>query len=249
MATTPTTRVTDLARRYRLDVDMGTYPTVNYQQLIGIAAAKLIEELRTVDDETYDDSGAMREEVTGYQWRIEGRLKNSLNAAGTSRNAVHAFLRAKFDALKAPGAHAAQNEFGVRWYDRNGIAGEAYEGRVYVKVWSTNDDKGASDEITFTLFGQGPISAITNPASSQVPVITSLSPTTVGAAGGELLHIYGHHFTGATAVEFDGTPTATDWSVVDDGHIVVVTPADSGTVAVTVVTPEGESAPANLTYA
>lgn len=253
MATTPPTRVTDLTRRFRLDVDTATYPTVQYQQLLGIVTMKLMEDLRSVDDETYDDSGAMREEVTGYAWRIEGKFKSSKNLAGTSRDAVQAFLRTKFDALKAADASAAANEFGIRFYDREGMSGEAYEGRVYVKVWNPNDDKGASDEITFTLFGQGALTAITNPAASQVPVVTSVEPFTAGtlaAAGGDAVHIYGNHFTGASDVEFNDVD-ATEYNVIDDSHIVAVSPANSaGTYAVDVTNASGTGTLADaVTYA
>lgn len=247
MSTTAPTRVTDLARNYRLDCNTTADPGTNYEQLPGVEEMKLIIEMETTPDRTYEDAGAMREEVVGYSWRIEGKIKNSLNAAGTSRNSVHAFLRTKFLALRT--AAAAQSEFGIRWYHREGISGEAHEGRVYVKSFPPDGGQG-QDTIPFVLMGQGAIGDITNPAASQVPVITTISPSSFAAAGGEVMQIFGDHFTGATAVEFDGTPLDTDaWQLISDSQIVVATPADSGTVAVTVVTPAGESAGSNVTFA
>lgn len=240
MSTTPVTRVTDLARRHRLDIDTAIYPASSYSQLMGVEECKLVEELRTVSDEVHEDDGAAREEVTGYAWRIEMKLKNSLNLAGTSRDAVHAFLRTKFIALRTSAAAAC--EFGIRFYDRNGIAAEASEGRVYVKVWGTEGTKEAQDTISVTLFGQGALSEITNPASSQVPVVTGLSDSAGAAAGGELVQIYGNHFTAATNVDF-GATAATAFNVISDSLIVAITPAHAaGTVQVKVTTAAGASA-------
>lgn len=239
MTTTAPTRVTDLARRYRLDINTVADPGTGYVQLMGVEEAKLVIDLRTTSDETYEDDGAMREEVTGYAWRVEGKLKNSLNAAGTSRDVVHAFLRTKHLALRT--AAAAQSEFGIRWYDRNGIAGEAHEGRVFVKTFN-NDGGAGQDTIPIVLMGQGPIADITNPASSQLPVVTGLSDTTGPAAGGELVRIYGDHFTAATAVDF-GATAATDYEVISDSEVVAIAPAHAaGTVQVKVTTAAGASA-------
>lgn len=250
MATTPVTRVTDLTRRFRLDVDTATYPSVQYDEVVGRAALRLVEEIRTVDDEVEEDEGAMREAVTGYSWRIELQLRNSLNLAGTSRNTVHTFLRNKFLALRT--GTAAANEFGIRFYDRNGISGEAHEGRVYVKSWQASDDKASSDLVTIVLQGQGALSDITNPASSQVPAVTSVSPTSGSTSGGELVMISGDHFTDATDVDF-GATECTDFTIVSDSLIAAVAPAQSAaTVQVKVTNAAGASSDTdadNYTYA
>lgn len=237
MATTAPTRVTDLARNHRLDINTATDPATNYSQLFGREEAKLIIEPETTSDRTYEDNGAMREEVIGYSWRIELKLKNSLNAAGTSRDTVHAFLLTKFLLLLTQAA--ALSEFGVRWYHTEGIAGEAYEGRVYVKQFPSDGGQG-QDTIQVVLMGQGAITPITNPASSQIPNVTTVSPATGAAAGGELITIYGDHFTGATDVDFG--VTAADYTVISDSHIVAIAPAHAaGTVQVKVTTAAGAS--------
>lgn len=88
----------------------------------------------------------------------------------------------------------------------------------------------------------------TTPAA---PVIASVSPSTVGTAGGDLVILTGIRFTGATAVEIDGTPvTSADWEVLSDTKIALVTPADTaGTYDVEVTAPSGTSAAADITYA
>ncbi|SCL16336.1 IPT/TIG domain-containing protein [Micromonospora pallida] len=221
MATTPTTRVTALARRMRVDIDTATYPASQYQQLIGIEELKLIEELRTESDETYEDDGAAREAVTGYNWRIEAKIKHSTNAAGTSIDSVHAFLRNRFNAAKA--SNVASAEFGVRWYDRNGLAGDSFEGRAYVKAWPHDGGgTGALDTVSVVIQGQGPLTPITNPAASAVPAVTGLNPAGGPTAGGNLVNIYGSKFTGvtgATGVKF-GANNATNYTLVSDTHIV-----------------------------
>lgn len=243
MATTPTTRVTELARTHRLDIDTATYPSVNYQQLMGIEEVKLLEELRTEDDEVYDDNGAMREEVTGYAWRIEVKIAWSTNLAGTAIDAVQAFLRSRFKALRT--SSTGNTEFGVRWYGREGLDdGESHEGRCYVKSWTPSGGKGRKT-IDIVLQGQGQLTDITNPAGSLIPTVTSIAPTTGSTAGDDqVVNIYGQHFkpngtASVTAVDFGANP-ATDYTVVSDAHIVAIPPAGlAGTVQVQVTTTAG----------
>ena len=239
MATTPTTRVTALSRRMRVDIDTATYPASQYQQLMGKQELKLIEELRTVDGETYEDEGAARDDVTGYSWRVEGKILHSTNAAGTAVDPVHLFLRQQFELAKG-GAHLG--EFGIRWYDRNGLDdGNSKEGRAYVKAWPPEGGSpGAQDVISVVIQGQGPLASITNPNASLLPAVTGLSPATGAAAGGELINVYGTHFTGATDVDF--ASDAADFVIVSDSHIVAVAPAHAaGTVQVKVTNAAGVS--------
>lgn len=243
MATTPTSRVTVLARKFRIDIDTGTFPTVAYNQLLGIEDMKLIEDPRTEDDEAYDDLGFMREAVTGWSWRIEGKLMLSTNAAGTTLDTVHTFLRTKFTNLRTTSAQA--NEFGIMFYNRDGITdGHSCEGRVYVKEWKQSGGKGR-ETIDIVLQGQGTLANITNPLGSALPVITSISPTTAGTAAGGIIMIFGQKFTGTTGVTFGGT-AATNFTVVNDGVIAATKPALTAGTKDTVVT-NATGASANTT--
>lgn len=251
MATTPTTRVTGLARSHRLDIDIATYPSVNYQQCLGIEDLKLVEELRTEADEPYDSNGAMRETNTGYAWRLEGKLAYSTNLDGTLLNEVHAFLRNQFKGHRSD--RVERLEFGIRFFHRDGLDDEHnHEGRVYVKSWSMPGGTGR-DAIDVVLQGQGALADITNPLGTALPGVLSLSPATGDEAGGELINIFGQKFTGVTgaaAVKF-GSNNATAWTLVNDGHIVAIAPAGTGTVQVIVTTPAGASpdtAADNYTY-
>lgn len=240
MSTTAPTRRTDLARRWVIDINTVADPGTGYERLLGVEDFKPIHpEYRIVSDETNTDLGAMREDVTGYSWRHEIKLKLSLNLDGTSRNAVHQFLRNKYLAMRT--GSAAANEFGVRWYDVNGITAEAHEGRVYVKAWPHDGGKD-QDIVSIVLQGQGAFADITNPASSQVPAVTLLGSSGGAAAGGDLVLIYGTHFTDATNVDF-GATACTEFSVIHDGLVTAVAPAHAaGSVQVKVTTAAGASA-------
>lgn len=249
MATTPPTRVSDLARRWRVDIDTATYPSSTYNQMLGITDIKPNFSIRTTPDETTEDDGADRVAVTGSAWELAITFKYSTNAAGTSRDSVHAFLFAQHIAHVTGGGPTA--EFGVKFYDRNGISSEAFEGRAIVMTWSASGGQN-TDDVTLTLKGQGKLTAITNPASSQVPTVTSVSPTSGSTSGGELVMISGSHFTGTTDVDF-GATECTDFEIVSDSLIAAVAPAQSAaTVQVKVTNAAGASSDTtadNYTYA
>jgi len=241
VATTPTDRVTMLARRLRVDIDTATYPASQYQQLRGIYELNPIIEPRVQDDETYDDEGWLREATTGGQWRIELKFKHSTGSDGETLDPVQAFLREKF--LAAVATDVRSGEIGVMLYDREGRAtGYEWEGRAYVKSWARdNNAVGDTEGISITLQGQGPLQQITNPLADLTPVVTGLSPSTGAESGGDLVNIYGRHFMGASAVNFGSDP-AGDFTVVSDSHIVAAAPPGSGVVSVRVTTAAGQSA-------
>ena len=70
------------------------------------------------------------------------------------------------------------------------------------------------------------------------PSVSSLSPH--HGKAGHTVTVTGSHLSGATGVKFGGTE-ATSFSVVDDTHATAVAPAGSGSVHVTVITPDGTS--------
>ncbi|WP_062997070.1 ice-binding family protein [Nocardia mikamii] len=81
-----------------------------------------------------------------------------------------------------------------------------------------------------------------------LPTLTSIIPASGSAAGGTTVVLTGTHLTGATAVNFGGTP-ATSFTVNSDTQITAVAPAHTaGTVQVTVTTPSGTSNGVSYTY-
>jgi IPT/TIG domain-containing protein/BACON domain-containing protein len=88
--------------------------------------------------------------------------------------------------------------------------------------------------------GQASVSAVLIVTSAPSGV-SSISPTSGPATGGTTVTITGSGFTGASKVLF-GTVAASDFTVNSDTQITAVSPAGSGTVHVTVITPGGTSA-------
>jgi alpha-tubulin suppressor-like RCC1 family protein len=72
------------------------------------------------------------------------------------------------------------------------------------------------------------------------PAVTRLEPEYGPPGGGTSVTITGTHFTGTTAVKF-GSTDATSFTVNSSTSITAVAPAGTGTVDVTVTTPEGTS--------
>ena len=87
-----------------------------------------------------------------------------------------------------------------------------------------------------------PTSAQATTTVTGPPAVTSISPGTGPAAGGTTVTINGVGFTQATVVDFGSTP-ASSFTVNSAGtQIMAVDPAGSGTVDVTVTTPDGTTA-------
>jgi hypothetical protein len=83
---------------------------------------------------------------------------------------------------------------------------------------------------------------VTGTASTPVPTITSISPTSGSTAGGTTVTINGTNFTGATLVGF-GSVAATSFTVISSTQIKAVSPAQAASSHnIAVFTPAGVSA-------
>ncbi len=91
--------------------------------------------------------------------------------------------------------------------------------------------------------GGGPSASFSSFTYSTSPVISSISPSSGGIAGGASVTITGINFTGATSVTFDGI-AATTINVVNSTTITCITPArtSAGAVGIVVSTAGGSSA-------
>lgn len=78
------------------------------------------------------------------------------------------------------------------------------------------------------------------------PTLTSISPSTIWASGGESVTITGTNFSNASAVTFGGT-NATSFTVISSTSITAKAPAKSGAQTVVVTTPYG-TASGSVTY-
>lgn len=234
--TSPTTTVTALARRFAVDIDITPGGAATWQPLVGIEDLKPVFTQRREKDESYDDLGSEREAITGNSWGLELKVIHRAGADGVTMNATQEYVR-----TKGLATDALTGETHIRWYDRSGI-GEAWDGRCLVDWAPDGGNGGARDLVAVKLSGQGARAAITNPNASPLPVVSSLTPSTGLAAGGNLVQIRGRKLTGTTGIAF-GVTAVTTFTVVDDTLIVAVAPAKAaGTYDVIVTTPGGASA-------
>ncbi|MEU9238460.1 IPT/TIG domain-containing protein, partial [Streptomyces sp. NPDC048385] len=142
-------------------------------------------------------------------------------------------------------------------------AGSGLTGATAVKF-------GTTDATSFTVIGDTAVRAVAPPGTGTVlvtvvtpsgtsngvaytyttvrPTIVAVVPSTGASTGGNTVQIAGSGLTGATAVKF-GTTDATSFTVIGDTAVRAVVPAGTGTVLVTVVTPNGTSNGVAYTYA
>ena len=98
---------------------------------------------------------------------------------------------------------------------------------------------GAVADVPQTTAPPTTVPPTTVPAASPVSV-SSLTPSSGPAGGGDTIQISGSDFTGATAVEF-GSNASSDFAVSSPTTITAVAPVGAGTVDVRVISPAGAS--------
>lgn len=225
--------------KYRVDVNTGTTGTPVWLQVKALnSVAPAVA--NTVQDATdFDSVGWGSDAITLRKWSLAlvAFRKESDTGWDPGQEALHTAA----DALDL--VH-------VRWYERDVVAGEAYEGTALVQWEPQGGTAEGLATVNVTLLGQGARTTITNPAvSSSIPTIASASPASGPTAGGDLVVLTGTNFSGATAVTFDGV-AATQFEVVSSAKIAAETPAGiAGPADVIVTTPAGAStAAAVYTY-
>lgn len=150
------TPVTTLARRWRLEVNMGTTETPDWQLCPAITAFQPEYPPNFEDSGVYDDGGWGANTKTGQDWSLKVTINRKASADATTYNAVHEALRVasfEFD---------TESEVGVRWMDRNGLP-EAYQGTALVTWAPSGGSRTDLDQVEITLTGTGVLSLITNP--------------------------------------------------------------------------------------
>lgn len=233
--------ITMLARRYQLQIDLGSTAVPDYQTLVGVVESKSNVETSEEDDSDYEGAGWGKVIRTAFGFKIETKINFKKSRLTGAINPVHKFIRAS--TLKDD----ADQYLRLRYFDRFGVD-DAWAGEAVAAWGSEGGGHAAVDQISITFTGNGPLAPITNPLTvTQTPIVASLSPTTGPAAGGTLVQIRGGNFLGATAVHW-GTTAATDFAVASNTLIVAVAPAGTATKNVRVTTVGGQSAtaPANL---
>lgn len=126
-------------------------------------------------------------------------------------------------------------------------------GLVYNITWAAKIDEALGYSVKNVMCGPG-VAAILDDmgftAAASVPLVSSHQPAgTWAAAGGESVVLSGKHFTGTTGVTVGGT-AATDFTIVNDTLLALVTPAKTaGSHNVVVTNATGPSANYAVTYA
>lgn len=171
--TPPAETITALARRYRLELDMGKDGTPAWTLVPGITEFTPKIEPTQQDVTTYDADGWSEQAVTMLAWSVETTLAHRAHPVTGAFNAAQEALR------KASMSFGTASYVRVRYYDRNGAA-DAYQGTALV-TWEP--DGGGPDEvdtIKVTLTGSGPLTEITNPAAG-TGTLSTITKTSGGA--------------------------------------------------------------------
>ncbi|WP_432182032.1 phage tail tube protein [Streptomyces sp. NBC_00063] len=156
MSTPVETNVTALARRWRLEVNLGTDAVPDWQLCPGVTEFTPASEPNIEDSTSYDSDGWTQNTKTAQSWELSVTINRKINDATKVYHPVHEAIRL------AHFAYGSANYVHLRYMDRNGLP-EAYEGQA-IPTWAESGgeytDLGQV-EITFT--GDGPLSTITNP--------------------------------------------------------------------------------------
>lgn len=242
-----------LAGRWQVDVNTGTHAAPTWLGVFGVEDFKLTMQPVVKDDSDYDSQGFKSSTISAMGWDVALKLgRKVVDGAPTTYNPGQEALRT---VSKEKGAN---NRVEIRVYEmpEDGPRVEAYQG--YAAVSWTEDGGPAENLATVSckLSGQGKLDAITHPDVAAVPRVFSVAPATGAAAGGDLVTIVGAGFlaleTAVDAdVEFASGNSADDYNIVDDNHIVALTPAHAaGAVTVIVTNDTGPSTDAvSYTYA
>ena len=224
-----------LARKYKLQVSADN---ISWLNVAGLNDLNPSENPTLQGADTYDTNGFNAFEKTMTGWTVGIK-----------------FIRPIVASVYDPGQELirlTRFQFGVqarlyvRWFDRNGAV-DAYSGLALIDWNPSKTGVGDIEEVAVKFTGDGIVTPITNPYNvAVVPVITSVSPTGIGAGG--TVAIYGQNFTGVvatTGVKFGGV-NATSFSFQNDGLIIAVLPAGSaGLITVLVTNATGPSVQVN----
>ncbi|MGE9695915.1 phage tail tube protein [Streptomyces sp. CH6] len=157
--TPPAETETALARRYRIEVDMGTTGTPAWTLLPGVQEFAPKVEPTQQESTTYEDEGWADNTTTKLAWTAEIKLAHRCHPDTGEFNAAQVAVK------KASERFGAASAVHVRFYDREG-RDDAYEGRALVQ-WEP--DGGSSedlDTVKVTLTGKGRLAEIENPVTS-----------------------------------------------------------------------------------
>lgn len=150
------TPVTALARRWRLEINMGTDVAPDWKLCPAITEFQPAFEPNLEESTTYDTDGWTEQEKTAQSWELATTFNRKATADATAYSPVHEKIRL------AAFAYGEDSKVHLRFMDRNGLP-EAYEGRA-IPTWAPSGGEAtALDQTEVTFTGTGALTPITNP--------------------------------------------------------------------------------------
>ncbi|MBQ0827715.1 phage tail tube protein [Streptomyces tagetis] len=156
MSTPTPTEETELAREWRLEVNMGTDEAPDWQLCPGVRAFKPSSEPNLEDSGDYDSGGWGGNEKTAQSWEVAVTIRRKANKAAKKYHPVHEAIRL------AHFAYGAANKVHLRYMSRTGMP-EAYEGKAVPNWQPAGGERTALGEVEITFTGDGPLTPIDNP--------------------------------------------------------------------------------------
>ncbi|MFS0695131.1 phage tail tube protein [Streptomyces nitrosporeus] len=154
--------VAALARRWRIELDLGASGTPDWKVCPGVTAFDPEAEPNIEDSSDYDSDGWAGNTKTGQSWALNITINRRINDQAKTYNAVHEAIRL------ASFAYGSASRVHVRYMDRDGLP-EAYEGRALVTWKPSGGEYTALDQVEVTLTGDGPLLPIDNPVAETTP--------------------------------------------------------------------------------
>ena len=150
------TEETELAREWRLEINMGTDEAPDWQVCPGIREFQPESEPNIEDASDYDSDGWAGNEKTAQSWKVTIKIRRKANKSVKVYNAVHEAIRL------AHYAYGDANKIRLRYMNRNGLP-EAYQGKAIPNWKPAGGEYSALGETDIEFTGDGPLTPITNP--------------------------------------------------------------------------------------
>ncbi|MBE4783906.1 MULTISPECIES: phage tail tube protein [Streptomyces] len=146
----------ELAREWRVDVNMGTEEVPDWQLCPGVREFQHTAPPNIEDSSDYDSDGWAGNTKTAQSWALEMTIRRKANKTVKVFHPVHEAIRLAAD------AYGEANLVHLRWYNREGLP-EAYEGKAIPEWEPQGGEYTALGEVAVNFTGDGPRTTIDNP--------------------------------------------------------------------------------------
>ncbi|MBT2505159.1 hypothetical protein J7I98_04450 [Streptomyces sp. ISL-98] len=147
---------TALARRWRLEINMGTVAVPDWQLCPAVTEFQWTAEPNHEDSTSYDSDGWKENTKTAQEWEVEATFNRKATPDSTAYSPVHEKIRTAWL------AYGEDHKVHLRWMDRNGLP-EAYEGYGLPNWEPQGGEYTDLDQVQVTFTGTGALTPITNP--------------------------------------------------------------------------------------